>query len=619
MAHHDIENAATTEGLPVAVSLGPTLNSASVPIESSLVDRRTIFICLLSVGLAVLAGLIAQVLMHLIWFITNIAFHGTFSFAHAVPSLERVGGWVIVIPVVGGLIVGVLARYGSKAIRGHGIPEAMEQVLTNESRIPARVTFLKPLSSAIAIGTGGPFGAEGPIIATGGALGSLIGQILRTTAVERKTLLAAGAAAGMSATFGAPVSAVLLAIELLLFEYRPRSIIPVALATSTAAGVRIFFDGAAPVFPMTDLVALSGAALAAYIVLGAIVGVASVLVTRAVYAVEDAFEHLPLHWMWWPAVGAVAVGVVGYFYPRTLGVGYYNIAEFLSFGSVGTPANLTVSFVALLCVMKFISWAIALGSGTSGGTLAPLFTIGGGLGVLLGSAGSYLLPHAGIDPRVAALVGMAAIFAGASRALLASVIFAFETTLQPLGLLPLLGGCSASFLVSALLMRNTIMTEKIARRGVRVPAEYAADFLDQVLVREVASGKPVTLQQVQTLGEVRSWIASRGPGTSHQGFPVVDEAGIVVGVVTRRHLLDPDVPDSRPLSTLITRAPIVVYADSTLRAAADHMVQHDIGRLPVVERHRPGNVVGFVTRSDLLSAHRRRLREAGAKEPRRRC
>jgi CIC family chloride channel protein len=617
MAHHDIENAATTEGLPVAVSLGPTLNSASVPIESSLVDRRTIFICLLSVGLAVLAGLIAQVLMHLIWFITNIAFHGTFSFAHAVPSLERVGGWVIVIPVVGGLIVGVMARYGSKAIRGHGIPEAMEQVLTNESRIPARVTFLKPLSSAIAIGTGGPFGAEGPIIATGGALGSLIGQILHTTAVERKTLLAAGAAAGMSATFGAPVSAVLLAIELLLFEYRPRSIIPVALATSTAAGVRIFFDGAAPVFPMTDLVAPSGAALAAYIVLGAIVGVASVLVTRAVYAVEDAFEHLPFHWMWWPAVGALAVGVVGYFYPRTLGVGYYNIAEFLSFGSVGTPANLTVSFVALLCVMKFISWAIALGSGTSGGTLAPLFTIGGGLGVLLGSAGSYLLPHAGIDPRVAALVGMAAIFAGASRALLASVIFAFETTLQPLGLLPLLGGCSASFLVSALLMRNTIMTEKIARRGVRVPAEYAADFLDQVLVREVASGKPVTLRQVQTLGEVRSWIASRGPGTSHQGFPVVDEAGIVVGVVTRRHLLDPDVPDSRPLNTLITRAPIVVYADSTLRAAADHMVQHDIGRLPVVERHRPGNVVGFVTRSDLLSAHRRRLREAGAEEPRR--
>jgi CBS domain-containing protein len=348
----------------------------------------------------------------------------------------------------------------------------------------------------------------------------------------------------------------------------------------------------------------------AYILLGAIVGVASVLVTRAVYAVEDAFEHLPIHWMWWPAIGSVAVGLIGYFSPRTLGVGYYNIQEFLSFGTGSDPSYLTIKFIGILCLMKFISWSIALGSGTSGGTLAPLFTIGGGMGLLLGVLGQHLLPHAGIDPRMAALVGMAAIFAGASRALLASVVFAFETTLQPLGLLPLLAGCSASFLVSALFMRNTIMTEKIARRGVRVPAEYQADFLDQILVRDVATTEVFSLRLDQTIGQVKKIINDNTPGTSHQGFPVVNSDDIVVGVVTRRHLLDPARPDDHTLAELLRRPPIIIYSDSTLREAADHMVNHDIGRLPVVERGKPGKLAGFITRSDILSSHRRRLKES---------
>jgi chloride channel protein, CIC family len=616
MSDHEIEKASTTEGLPVAVSLGPALQQSDVPGESSLVDRRVIMICGICIILAIMAACIAQILMHLIWLITNLSFYGRLSLEYSTPPQlgNQVHWWMIFVPIVGGVIVGFMARYGSKAIRGHGIPEAMEQVLLNQSRIPPRVTFLKPLSAAFAIGTGGPFGAEGPIIATGGALGSVIGQVMTTTAAERKTLLAAGAAAGMSATFGSPVSAVLLAVELLLFEYRPRSLIPVALATATAAGVRILFDGAAPVFPMPDIIHPAGAGLAIYILLGAIVGVASVFVTRAVYAIEDAFEHLPVHWMWWPAIGAIAVGVIGYFFPRTFGVGYYNIGDIISFGT-GPHANLarySVGFVAMLCLMKFISWSISLGSGTSGGTLAPLFTIGGGMGLLLGWLGQRVFPYAGIDLKVAALVGMAAIFAGASRALLASVIFAFETTLQPLGLLPLLGGCTASFLVSALLMRNTIMTEKIARRGVRVPAEYAADFLEQVLVRDAATRDVVSLRTDQTVGEVRTWMRGRTPESSHQGFPLVDEQGIVAGVVTRRKLLDESIPDDRRLGDLLERPPVVCYADSTLRDAADHMVNHDIGRLPVIERGRPGRLVGFITRSDLLSAHRKRLSESRA-------
>jgi CBS domain-containing protein len=305
--------------------------------------------------------------------------------------------------------------------------------------------------------------------------------------------------------------------------------------------------------------------------------------------------------MWWPAIGAVAVGVVGYFEPRTMGVGYENITRFLT---EQPGAWLALGFVLL----KFLSWSIALGSGTSGGTLAPLFTIGGGVGCALGVAAANVLPWAGIDPRIAALVGMAALFAGASRALLASVVFAFETTLQPLGLLPLLGGCSASLLVSCLTMRHSIMTEKIARRGVRVPAEYAADFLDTVLVREVMAGDVRTLAAGETLHAVRQWIATDGPHTSHQGFPVLDDGGVLVGVLTRRNLLDARTPGETVIRDLIKRRPSYVYEDLSLRDAADHMVRHDVGRLPVVSR-QTRRVVGIVTRSDLLRAHRRRLVE----------
>jgi chloride channel protein, CIC family len=612
------EGTGDRESLPVAPSMGPTLeNEPRAPESAGPVDRRVVFLCGLCILLAIAAGLVAQLLVALIELITNLAFYGRLALQPVSPADNALGPWVIVIPVLGALVVGVMARYGSKAIRGHGIPEAMEQVLLNRSRIPPRVTFLKPLSSAVAIGTGGPFGAEGPIIATGGALGSFLGQVLKVTADERKVLLAAGAGAGMAATFGAPVSAVLLAIELLLFEFRPRSVIPVALATSTATAVRMAFVGGAPAFSMPDVAAPSGGALAFYIVLGALIGVASVLATRAVYAIEDAFEKLPIHWMWWPALGAVVVGVVGWFEPRTLGVGYSNIEAIISGRLVGTAA-------LVFCLLKFTSWSIALGSGTSGGTLAPLFTIGGGLGSVLGAVAAGLVPGLGVDVRIAALVGMAAIFAGASRALLASVVFAFETTRQPMGLLPLLGGCAAAYLVSSLLMRHSIMTEKLARRGAHVPMEYSADVLASTLVRAHGLRPVVSLVGEDTVAQARAWLASGGAGTRHQGFPVVDGAGRLVGVVTRRELLEEAGAESRRVRELIRRPPAVVYEDSTLREAADHMVREDVGRLPVVRREEPWKVVGILTRSDLLAAHRRRLEEAhqaeqgvgGGKRPR---
>jgi H+/Cl- antiporter ClcA/CBS domain-containing protein len=589
--------------LPLAPSLDPALADAHMPRRFRPLDRRVLWIGGLAMLLGAVVALVARALTALIGLVTNLAFYGRWSFDFASPAGNQLGAWVIMIPVIGGLIVGVMARFGSRAIRGHGIPEAMEQVLLNESRIPPRMTWLKPVSSAVAIGTGGPFGAEGPIIATGGALGSLVGQLLHVTADERKTLLAAGAAAGMAAVFNAPVSAVLLALELLLFERRARSLIPVALGAAVGTGVRFALEGSGPMFPMPALTAPDLPALAAYLVLGLLIGAVSVGITRLVYAIEDGFEKLPVHWMWWPALGAVVTGAVGYVLPTTLGVGYTNISAVLG-GQLGLGAMLA------LCLLKFVSWSISLGSGTSGGTLAPLFTIGGALGGVLGTLAAVWLPWLHVDPRMAALVCMAAIFAGASRAFLTSVVFAFETTQQPQGLLPLLAGCAAAYLISGLLMRHTIMTEKIARRGVRVPADYAADYLDRILVRDACTRQVVTLRAEQPLHEVRAWLDEGGADAKHQGFPVVDAQGALRGVVTRRDLLDRRVPGERPVGELVTRPALVVREDHSLREAADHMVGADVGRLVVLAADGSHRMAGIITRGDLLAAHARRLREA---------
>lgn len=578
------------------------------PRDYEIADKRTVMISVVAIVIAIGAGLAAQFLTALIGLITNISFYNRVSTAFVDPAGAH-AHWLklLIVPVTGALIVGLMARYGSSAIRGHGIPEVMENVLFGGSKISPRVLVLKPLSAAIAIGTGGPFGAEGPIIATGGALGSLAGQLIRITSDERKVLLASGAAAGMAATFGSPVSAVLLSVELLLFEYRARSLIPVALAAVTATGIRAIFHGTAPVFEMADVASPSGSALAVYALIGLIVGIIAAGITRATYAIEDAFEILGekfhIHWMWWPMIGALVVGIVGIFEPRALGVGYANIDGVLS----GTLAGKALLF---LVIFKFIAWSVYLGSGTSGGTMAPLFTIGGAIGALLGVMIATALPSLGVDHRVAGLVGMAAMFAGASHALLTSVVMAFETTRQPLGLLPLLAGCTVGYLVSILLVRNSIMTEKLARRGTSLRLEYSVDHLAHVLVRDAATRDVVKLTDSANLDEVRAWVNSGAGDTTHQGFPVVNDAGLLVGVVTRRDILDPNQPGTAKVRDVIRRPPVVVYDDSSLRDAADHMVTEEVGRLPVVTRDASLTVVGIISRSDLLSAHRPRLTAA---------
>jgi H+/Cl- antiporter ClcA len=556
--------------------------------------KRLLFISMLSVGVAIGISFIAKVLVSLINLVTNISFYQQFDFSFHSPADHQLGLVVIIVPVIGGLIVGFMAFYGSKAIRGHGIPEAMEQVLTNQSKIKPSIAILKPVSSAIAIGTGGPFGAEGPIIATGGALGSTLGQLFTVSPVERKIILAAGATAGMSAIFGTPLAAVFLAIELLLFEFSPRAIIPVALACITgAAGHHLLFE-AGPVFPMPELSAPSNAALGIYSFIGILVGLASLGLTKVVYFIEDAFEHLPLHWTWWPAIGGIAVGVVGYFAPRTLGVGYDNIISLLS-------GQLSISVILSLCLFKFLSWAIALGSGTSGGTLAPLMTIGGATGAALGYLLHSIFPALAISIPMSALVGMSAMFAGASRAYLTSILFALESTQQIQGLLPLLGACSGAYLVSVFLMKNTIMTEKIARRGIHTPDSYEPDLLLKLRVTEVMGRNPVFISSYNTIAEVRKYFVANPPKENQ--YAVRDAAGAYLGTISVLDIFQWVKEDMASITAIIRSGDEQVKGNEPVKKALELMHNSGNDFVAVMSSRDDTSFEGLLSYKDIVRAY----------------
>jgi chloride channel protein, CIC family len=465
--------------IPLSVSLSG-LHQRSRDKKESPVNKRVFYLSAQAVFNAVLIGFIAKGLVFLIDGITNLCFYGKFSFAPASPADNHLGWMVVFIPIAGSLVVGIMARYGSKSITGHGIPEAMEKIIVDDSRIPPAITFLKPLSAAISIGSGGPFGAEGPIIATGGAFGSFTGQIMHISSGERKIILAAGACSGMAAIFGTPLAAIMLAIELLLFEFSPRSIIPVATGCITGAGMHIFLFGAVPVFAMPRVAQITGSALLIYVGIGLVTGIVASGVSKSIYIIEDLFEKLPIHWMWFPAIGAIAIGITGYFAPQTMGVGYDNIRLLLN-------SKLPLAMLCSLCFLKYFSWSVSLGSGTSGGTLAPLFTIGGAFGAMTGMGLIHFFPAIPIIIPLAALVGMASMFAGASRALLTSILFAVETTGQASTLLPLIGACIAAYFISFFLMEGSIMTEKIKRRGVHAPDVFEPDILQSAPVADFLS------------------------------------------------------------------------------------------------------------------------------------
>ncbi len=498
------------------------------------VGPRVLPIAVIAAGIGVLCTGVAWALLRMIAFFTNIFYFGRLSTAATTPADHHLGGWAILAPVVGGLLVGLMARFGSERIRGHGIPEAIEAILTRGSRVELKVALLKPLSAAVSIGSGGPFGAEGPIIMTGGAFGSLVAQRFHLTSAERKTLLVAGAAAGMAATFSAPIAATLLAVELLLFEWKPRSFIPVAVASATAALLRPLILGAGPLFPTPPLHGPASAlGLVACVPMGLLAGAFAALMTAAVYAAEDAFPFLPLPWMWWPAIGGLIVGVGGVISPHALGVGYDVISDLLA-GGVALRVALLLLFV------KATIWAVSLGSGTSGGVLAPLLIVG----AALGSVVAPMMPHEGAS--FWPLVGMAAILGGAMRVPFTAVVFALELTHDVDMLLPVMIAVVTAETFTVLVLRRSILTEKVDRRGFHLSREYATDPLELLFVHEVMSPEPEDFPLDLSGGvlahpdEPLTRAANRMAITGRTELPVVsrDDPQRALGWVSLEHLLE---------------------------------------------------------------------------------
>jgi CIC family chloride channel protein len=554
-------------------------------------DLRVIPLSLICIGIGVVGAYLALILLKLIYLFTNLFFFHHWSFDYKSPALNTLGWLVLFVPVVGGLIVGIMARYGSERIRGHGIPEAIEAILLKGAKVEPRVALLKPVSAAIAIGSGGPFGAEGPIIMTGGAVGSLIAQFFQMSGAERKTLLVAGAAAGMSATFAAPVSAVLLAVELLLFEWKPRSLIPVAMASATAAAARHYLLGLGPLFPIPEHhIAMNAVGLASCMLVGLFAGILAALLSSAIYLVEDGFSHLPIHWMWWPAIGAVVVGIGGKFFPQALGVGYDVIASMLDH-------DLAFKMLLGIFLVKGIIWSVSLGSGTSGGVLAPLLIMGGALGGLE----SRFLPDYGVG--LWPLVSMAAVLAGALGAPLTAVVFAFELTHDPGVLLPLLISALVSYGLVVLTLPRSILTEKLSRRGYHLSREYIVDPMESLAVEEVMRTKIAKLTPNATHDQVREALHVDESLGVQRLFPVEDENGNLVGVIPRWNLEQFLVGNKGPsLSPLIIKTPMLAYNDERLTTVAQRIASSGFTKMPVVKRSEPNKVVGVVSISDLMKA-----------------
>jgi CIC family chloride channel protein len=563
---------------------------------------RVIPISLLAIGIGILSTFVAWALLRLISFFTNAFYYGRMSTAPVSPAGNHLGWFALLIPVAGGLVIGFMARYGSERIRGHGIPEALESILINGSKVQPRLAVLKPISAAISIGSGGPFGAEGPIIMTGGAVGSVISQLFHLTAAERKTLLVAGAAAGMSATFAAPIAAVLLAVELLLFEWKPRSVIPVALASATAGATRRYILGLGPLFPVPQHAIFIGPqGLAGCVIAGLLAGCFSCLLTVGVYAAEDSFLKLPIHWKWWPAIGGIAVGLGGMIFPQALGVGYDTIHSLLQ-------GDVPRAVIAGVLLVKSSIWVISLGSGTSGGVLAPLLM----MGAALGGVEAIFLPNegAGFWP----LVSMGAILAGTTRAPFTAILFALELTHDINVLLPLLVAAMLAHGTTVLLLKRSILTEKVARRGFHLTREYAIDPLEILFVREVMRTKLVALPAGATVEGLRDTVIREPAQRGQHLYPVVDEERRIKGVITRNQLRE-ILKSEAPSASLgdVLRQPVVAYPDEPLRVVVFRMAETGFTRFPVVDSSTR-QLVGMVSLRDLLLARLRNLNEERQRE-----
>lgn len=568
-------------------------------------DSRMLLLVVLALPVGLISALVAKFLLWLIAVITNFVFFQRFSPLLGSLQHHHLGAWVIAAPVLGALVIGLMARYGSEKIRGHGIPEALEAILLGRSLISLKVALLKPISSAISIGTGGPFGAEGPIIMTGGAFGSILAQLFHLTAAERKTLLVAGAAGGMAAVFATPIAATLLGVELLLFEWRPRSFIPVAVASLVASLLRVPLLGPGPIFPVAAHQALGTEVILLAFLIGIAAGFGSGLLTKLVYWCEDAFLKLPIHWMWWPAIGALFVGVGGWLDPRVLGVGYDLIESLLRGEMLG------LALVSLV-VLKSLVWSISLGSGTSGGVLAPLLIIGGALGAMMGQ----WLPVG--DPGLWAMMGMAAMMSGTMRSPLTGIFFMLELTHDLNALPALLCSSVAALGVTVLLMRRSILTEKLARRGQHIAREYSVDLFELMRVSDVMERDVPLLPAGTPLSQYAARLASGDPLVcARHGTLLGDENGQLVGIITRGDVVRGFERTQDQSLTVLEAGQtnlVVIHPDDTLHEAIAQMLRKGIGRLPVVQRENPRKVVGYLGRAGILAARARYHQEEEIRE-----
>ncbi|MEO3937199.1 chloride channel protein [Dermatophilaceae bacterium Soc4.6] len=570
------------------------------------VTPRMLAITALAVPVGALSALVAWCLVKLIGIITNAVFYQRFETTLVAPGANDHPWWLILFaPVAGGLVVGLMARYGSERIRGHGMPETIEAILMNGSKIQPRVAILKPVSAAFSIGSGGPFGAEGPIIMTGGAVGSIFAQLLKLTTDERKVLLVAGSTAGMAAVFNAPLASVALAVELLLFEWRPRSVVPVVAAVATSVVIRHPILGEQPLFASTGALHLSVSTYVLCVAAGVVSALVAVLATYLVYASEDTFQRLPLHWMWWPAIGGLVIGLGGLVVPQALGVGYDVIGAALT-------GSISLGLAGGVLVVKTLIWSLSLGSGTSGGVLAPLLLIGG----TLGAVESHVLPTVG--PGFWAMVGLASMLSAAMRVPFTATIFGLELTGRWNGLLPVLIASFAGYAVSVLMLKRSILTEKIARRGYHLSREYDVDPLEIVFVSEVMLTDVLELDEgvstSQALAALDSpdddWAAWR-----QQLYPVLGEDRRMLGVITRGSLLAAGTASSdEPVEEAMLQNPTVTHADQTLRNVAELMATTGLTTLPVVDRLDDTRIVGIVSFHQLLEGRRRDQHEQRERE-----
>ncbi|MBN9242734.1 MAG: chloride channel protein [Mesorhizobium sp.] len=551
-------------------------------------DARMLLIAAIAAVVATVSVGAGVLLMDLIKLATNLSYFGKATLADLKLQDTPLGVFAVLVPVAGALAIGLMARYGSEKIRGHGIPEALEAILLGRSRLSFKVAILKPLSSAISIGTGGPFGAEGPIIMTGGAIGSLIAQALPVSDAERKTLLVAGAAAGMTTVFGTPIAAIMLAVELLLFEWTPRSFVPVAAAAILADVERSMLHLPSPLFASHAEMAISLTGLAAWMAMGLCGGLLSGLLTQIVYRCEDAFLKLPIHWMWWPAIGGLIVGLGGLIEPNALGVGYSNIAEMLE-------GHTMMQAALLLLVVKAIIWAVALGSGTSGGVLAPLLIIGGAMGTVLAG----VMPKA--DPGFWALLAMTATMGGTMRAPLTATFFAVELTGNTEALVPLIAACATAHAATVLMMKRSILTEKIARRGLHLVREYRVDPFALTRVSEVMTTTVETVPSTMTLHEAAAFLTA--PETRHPTFPVVDAERRVLGLIDPPAILRwrrAGRHRSSTLAELLSGVKITLaHPDEYLESLAEKLQTANVSHLPVVSRD-DNVLVGYIGWKDLM-------------------